>query len=142
MNKLSLADLPGLIAGADTQVPTLHGSLRYVNFDNAASTPPFQITVDAVNGFLRWYSNVHRGTGFKSQLSSWAFEEARDRVARFVGADLKREVVIFTKNATEAINKLAGRACGAAGDVILTTLMEHHSTNFWHAPEGRTSDST
>jgi cysteine desulfurase / selenocysteine lyase len=137
MNAVSIADLPRLIAGADTEVPTLHGSQRYINFDNAASTPPFQMTIDSVNAFLRWYSNVHRGTGFKSQLSSWAFEEARDRVARFVGADLKREVVIFTKNATEAINKLAGRACGSSGDIILTTLMEHHSNELPWRRAGR-----
>jgi cysteine desulfurase / selenocysteine lyase len=58
-------------------------------------------------------------------------------VTRFVGADLSRDVVIFTKNATEAINKLAGRACGAAGDVILTTLMEHHSNELPWRRAGR-----
>lgn len=124
---VSIDFLPRLVVGADTVVPTLHGPKQYVNFDNAASTPTFQPIVDSITEFLRWYSNVHRGTGFKSQLSSWAFEEARDIVAGFVGADLKREVVIFTKNTTEAINKLARRFCFAKDDVIITTLMEHHS---------------
>lgn len=124
---LTIDLLPRLTVGADTVVPTLHGPRQYINFDNAASTPTFQPIVDSVTSFLRWYSNVHRGTGFKSQLSSWAFEEARDIVAGFVGADLKREVVIFTKNTTEAINKLARRLCLAKDDVIITTLMEHHS---------------
>ncbi|MEW5796207.1 MAG: aminotransferase class V-fold PLP-dependent enzyme [Candidatus Zixiibacteriota bacterium] len=137
MAQISISALPRLIVGADTRVPTLNGPRRYVNFDNAASTPPFQPIVDTVNSFLEWYSNVHRGTGFKSQLSSWAFEEARDLVARFVGADLNREVVIFTKNTTEAINKLAGRACGAPGDIILTTLMEHHSNELPWRRAGR-----
>jgi selenocysteine lyase/cysteine desulfurase len=122
-----VADLPGLIVGAATEVPTLSGAQTYINFDNAASTPAFQPTVEGVTTFLRWYSNVHRGTGFKSQLSSWAFEEARDIVADFVGADLNSQVVIFTKNTTEAINKLSHKACLTRGDVILTTLMEHHS---------------
>jgi selenocysteine lyase/cysteine desulfurase len=76
---------------------------------------------------LRWYSNVHRGTGFKSQLSSWAFEQSRDLVAEFVKADLDKQVVIFTKNSTEAINKLASKIFFDYDDVVLTTLMEHHS---------------
>jgi cysteine desulfurase/selenocysteine lyase len=124
---LNIRDLPSLLVGGDTLVPTLHGFRRYINFDNAASTPTFEPIVDAVNEFLRWYSNVHRGTGFKSQLSSWAFEESRDIVAEFVGAHLEKQVVLFTKNTTEAINKLARRLVHDENDVILTTLMEHHS---------------
>ncbi|MEE8405059.1 MAG: aminotransferase class V-fold PLP-dependent enzyme [candidate division Zixibacteria bacterium] len=124
---ISINDLPELLVGHDTVVPTLDGSKRYINFDNAASTPTFAPIAAAVRSFLKWYSNVHRGTGFKSQLSSWAFEQARDLVAEFVGADLDRQVVIFTKNSTEAINKLAHRLPFEKDDIILTTLMEHHS---------------
>jgi len=123
----SIDDLPKLLVGSDTVIPTLHGPQTYINFDNAASTPTFQPILDAVNEFLKWYSNVHRGTGFKSQLSSWAFEEARDIVADFVKADLDRHVVLFTKNSTESINKLSHRLNFEPGDVVLTTLMEHHS---------------
>ena len=124
---VTMRDLPELLIGADTVVPTLHGPRRYVNFDNAASTPTFKPIADSVTSFLRWYSNVHRGTGFKSQLSSWAYEEARDIVAEFVGANLRKQVVIFTKNSTEAINKLSNRLNLTKSDIILTTLMEHHS---------------
>lgn len=124
---VTIDDLPKLLVGYDTVVPTLHGPMTYINFDNAASTPTFDNIADSVKSFLRWYSNVHRGTGFKSQLASWAFETSRDIVADFVGADLKKHVVIFTKNSTEAINKLAQRLTFNPGDVVLTTLMEHHS---------------
>lgn len=124
---LSIDSLPELLIGADTVVPTLNGPKRYINFDNAASTPTFQPIADAVMSFLKWYSNVHRGTGYKSQLSSWAFEQARDLVAEFVHADLAKQVVIFTKNSTEAINKLSHRLPVQKGDIILTSLMEHHS---------------
>ncbi|UCD65148.1 MAG: aminotransferase class V-fold PLP-dependent enzyme [Candidatus Zixiibacteriota bacterium] len=127
LDHVTLKDLPSLLLGSDTTVPTLHGPKKYINFDNAASTPTFTHIAGAVTSFLRWYSNVHRGTGFKSQLSSWAFEQSRDMVADFVGADLDRQVVIFTKNSTEAINKLANRLPFGDGDIILTTLMEHHS---------------
>ncbi len=127
IENISLGQLPELLIGADTVVPTLHGSQRYVNFDNAASTPTFQPIADAVMDFLKWYSNVHRGTGFKSQLSSWAFERSRDLVAEFIKADLDKQVVIFTMNSTEAINKLSRRFPLKEDDIILTTLMEHHS---------------
>ena len=116
------------VVGADERVPVLGGGMRrYVNFDNAASTPALECVRDTVDEFLRWYSNVHRGTGYKSRLSSWAFEEARDRVARFVGADPEDAVVLFCKNATEAINKLAHRFPFEKDDVVVTTVMEHHS---------------
>jgi selenocysteine lyase/cysteine desulfurase len=116
------------VVGAETKVPVLDGTeRRYINLDNAASTPALVCVRDTVNEFLEWYSNVHRGTGYKSRLSSWAFEQARDRVARFVRADPKDEVVIFCKNATEAINRLAHRLLIRKGDVVVTTVMEHHS---------------
>jgi cysteine desulfurase/selenocysteine lyase len=128
---MTLDELQKQIVGLHEEVPLLDGSKRvYVNFDNAASTPTLIPVQEKVDQFCRWYSNVHRGTGFKSQLSSWVFEEARTIIARFVNAD-DTSSVIFCKNTTEAINKLAARFhCPAAGDekpVILTSVMEHHS---------------
>jgi cysteine desulfurase / selenocysteine lyase len=125
--RISIEELPELLVGANTVVPTMHGPMRYINFDNAASTPTFRPIAESVLEFLKWYSNVHRGQGFKSQLSSWTFERSRDRVAEFVGADLSNHVVIFTKNSTEAINKLAHRYPFRSDGIILTTIMEHHS---------------
>jgi cysteine desulfurase/selenocysteine lyase len=116
------------LIGINAEVPLVGGKhVTYVNFDNAASTPTFRPIADKVDEFLNWYSNVHRGTGFKSQLSSWVFEQARERIAHFVRADLDRHVVIFTKNTTEAINKLAYRLDFEPDAVVLTSLMEHHS---------------
>lgn len=114
--------------GIDAKVPLLDGrNVTYVNFDNAASTPTFRPIADKVDEFLNWYANVHRGTGFKSQLSSWVFEEARCRITEFVKADLADHIVIFTKNSTEAINKLSHRIDFGPQDIVLTSLMEHHS---------------
>ena len=116
------------VVGAEERVPVLGGkSRRYVNLDSAASTPAFACVRDTVDEFLDWYSNVHRGVGYKSRLSSWAFEGARARVARFVGADPTDSVVLFCRNTTEAINRLAHRYPFRPDDVVLTTLMEHHS---------------
>ncbi|MEO0165076.1 MAG: aminotransferase class V-fold PLP-dependent enzyme [candidate division WOR-3 bacterium] len=129
--KLSLKKLAKQIIGIDEEVPLLDGSRRrYINFDNAASTPALLPVQKKVGEFLKWYSNVHRGTGFKSQISSWVFEEARNIIADFVKAD-EHCCVIFCKNTTEAINKLSSRlqcpALGKEKPIVLTTIMEHHS---------------
>ncbi len=123
-----LSDLRSQSIGIDAKVPLLDGrEVDYVNFDNAASTPTFRPIADKVDQFLNWYANVHRGTGFKSQLSSWVFEEARCRITDFVKADLSEHIVLFTKNSTEAINKLSHRIDFGPQDIVLTSMMEHHS---------------
>jgi selenocysteine lyase/cysteine desulfurase len=78
---------------------------------------------------------VHRGTGFKSQLSTHAYEQARAVALRFVGADPAVHTCVFVKNTTEAINKLARRFPFDPGkDVVLTSGMEHHSNDLpWRA---------
>jgi cysteine desulfurase / selenocysteine lyase len=118
-----------LTIGSRVRVPVLGGGeRRYVNLDNAASTPPFTGVLRTVNRFSRWYSNVHRGMGFKSRLSSHAFEEARDTVARFVRA-APSDVVIFCRNTTHAINHVAQRVDLAERPVVLVSGMEHHSND-------------
>jgi cysteine desulfurase / selenocysteine lyase len=118
----------GEAVGWDTAVPVARGGKkRYVNLDNAASTPALKPVLDAIVGFTRWYSNVHRGTGFKSKLSSWAFDRSRERIYRFVRATPEHRIVLFTRNTTESINHLAARFPFGPDDVVLTTVMEHHS---------------
>jgi selenocysteine lyase/cysteine desulfurase len=133
--RLDIHNVRQAIVGIDVQSPLLDGTHRtYVNFDNAASTPALRPVFDTVNDFLTWYSSVHRGTGFKSQICTLAYEEAHDIVCEFLGADPATHTVICGKNATEALNKLAHRLPLVAGDVILTTLMEHHSNDLpWRA---------
>ena len=141
------------IVGLDELFPLLDGRLApYINLDNAASTPPFREVVDAVHHFLPYYSSVHRGTGFKSRLSTMAYDEAHDVVRRFVGADARDSTVIFVKNTTEALNKLARRYPLPKGSVVLSTVMEHHSNDLpWRGraevvrakvtPEGRLDET-
>jgi selenocysteine lyase/cysteine desulfurase len=100
---------PSLFVGVDTPAPLLDGSLRrYINLDNAASTPAMKAVQEAVDAFLPYYSSVHRGTGFKSQLSTHAYEQARETVMRFLNADQHKHTCIFGKNTTEAINNWPG----------------------------------
>lgn len=120
-----------LIVGIDTKVPIRDG--RYcqaINFDNAATTPAIKPVLNSINNFIPWYSSIHRGTGYKSELCSSIFDRARDTVAKFVGADKNKDAIIFVKNTTEAINKLSYRFMNHHPNcVILSTLMEHHSND-------------
>jgi selenocysteine lyase/cysteine desulfurase len=129
-SRLTIGNVRKNVVGVDTRVPLLDGSSRrYVNFDNAASTPALRPVHDKVTEFMTWYSSVHRGTGFKSQIATEAYELAHDIVACFLGADPETNTVIFGKNTTEAINKLARRFPLAPDDVVLCSLMEHHSND-------------
>jgi cysteine desulfurase/selenocysteine lyase len=121
---------PTAFVGLDRPVPLLDGrQVAGINLDNAASTPPLQAVVNAVNSFLPYYSSVHRGTGFKSRLCTAAYDDAHGVIAAFVGADTRTHTVIFGKNTTEAINKLARRYPLTPERIVLSTAMEHHSND-------------
>ena len=129
-SSITLADLRSDILGIDTRIPLLDGSERpYVFLDNGASTPTFGRVLRCISSFLPWYSGVHRGTGFKSLLATEIFDRTHDVVARFVGADPASNMVVFTKNTTECVNKLSNRFGFAPGDIVITTGMEHHSND-------------
>ena len=118
------------IVGLNHLVPLLDGrKVPYVNLDNAASTPPLKEVVDTVGRFMPYYSSVHRGTGFKSRVSTVAYDQAHEIIGRFVGADMETNTVIFGKNTTEAINKLSYRLPLAEDSVVICTQLEHHSND-------------
>ena len=119
-----------LVMGVNTQIPLSNGKLvTAINFDNAATTPPFTTVVHAINNFAPWYSSIHRGTGYKSQYSSELYENSRELVKSFLKADAD-QTVIYVKNTSEAINKLAYRFSKRFRDnVVLSTHMEHHSND-------------
>lgn len=125
-----LAAIREQIVGIHQHVPALGGGSRqYINFDNAASTPVLREVLDTVNSFLDWYSSVHRGTGFKSRVATQAYDDARRIVGEFVGADTRTHTVIFGKNTTDAINKLSYRIQLEKDDVVLVSVLEHHSND-------------
>ncbi|MFA7573610.1 MAG: aminotransferase class V-fold PLP-dependent enzyme, partial [Lutispora sp.] len=73
-----------LVAGINTKVPIKNGSLTtYINFDNAATTPPFISVVNRIVDFSQWYSSIHRGTGYKSKASSEIYDSSRKAVLDF-----------------------------------------------------------
>lgn len=101
-----------------------------VYLDSAASAPKPRAVIEALSdAYGHHYANVHRGIYELSEDATARFEAARQALARFIGAPSHREVV-FVRNATEAINLVAyswGRTNLAAGDLILSTEMEHHA---------------
>lgn len=119
-----------LVIGQDFEVPVIEGrNVKYVNLDNAASTPPLKKVMEKINQFAEVYSSVHRGNGFKSYISTEVYQQTREIVGNFVGADLNNHSIIFVKNSTEAINKLANTFFFNDGDMIIASLMEHHSND-------------
>lgn len=100
-----------------------------VYLDSAATSQVPTQVLEAMESYDRCSrANVHRGDYQLALEATAAYEEARDKLARFVGAE--REAVVFTKNCTEAINLVAyawARRRLRPGDEIVTTLMEHHS---------------
>jgi selenocysteine lyase/cysteine desulfurase len=113
------------LIGDGVMVPLVGGGeRRYVNLDYAASAPCLASVKRAVDDLLPWYSSVHRGAGFKSQLTTDAYEGARDVVRDFVGGRAD-DVVVFTRNTTDSANLLA--AALPPDTRVLAFAAEHHA---------------
>lgn len=131
------------LVGAEMPVPCVDGTERpYRDLDCAASTPAMVAVASRVADFLPSYSSVHRGAGFKSRTATAAYEDARGQVLRFCGrggtvaggdggtvnaAGSSSDVAIICRNTTEALNHLAYRLRFEPGDVVVTTVVEHHA---------------
>jgi len=115
---------------------TVRGGKPLVYLDSAATSQKPASVIEALAGFYRTSNaNIHRGIYELSEEASVLYEEARAKVARFIGA-ARAEEVIFVRNTTEAIN-LVARVWGTTqlrpGDVVVTTILEHHSNIVpWH----------
>lgn len=107
-----------------------------IYLDNAATSQKPISVIESMNQFyLQQNSNIHRGIHQLAEEATIEYEEARVRIAAFIGADSWQEIV-FTRNTTEAINLLAyswGRNKLDPGDRVLSTEMEHHANIVpWH----------
>jgi len=109
---------------------TMPGGKHLTFLDSAASAQKPQAVIDAMaQVYGHEYANIHRGVYYLSQIATDHFESARRKVQNFLGAKADREI-IFTRNATEAINLVAmswGRANLKAGDQVILSEMEHHA---------------
>ena len=106
-----------------------------VYLDSAATSQKPESVLAAMDDYYRRYNaNIHRGIYAIAEEATAAYEDARARLARFIGAPPRE--VIFTRNSTEAINLVAyawGRWALKKGDAVVLTVMEHHSNLVpWH----------
>jgi len=117
---------PGPLAAltdAGLEVPVLGGGMvRHVNLDIAASAPALDAVAAHVARVLPYYASVHRGSGYPSQATTALVEDARVTVARHVGAR-DDDLVVFTRNTTDALNLLAS---AVPGETVVLDL-EHHA---------------
>ena len=113
--------------------PILHQEVHgkpLVYFDNAATSQKPKAVLDALQHYYEFdNANVHRGVHTLSARATTAYEAARDKLAAFVNAESRNEIV-FTRNASEAINLVAyswGMNTLKSGDEVILSVMEHHS---------------
>lgn len=122
-----------LAAKVRADFPILHQQVNgkpLIYLDNAATSQKPKAVLEALQNYYQGYnSNVHRGAHTLSAQATDAYEAARDKVAVFVNAASRNEIV-YTRNASEAINLVAyswGMNALQPGDEIILTVMEHHS---------------
>lgn len=123
------ADFPVLARQVRPGVPLIY-------LDNAATSQKPSSVIEAMSHFYEeMNANIHRGIHQLAEEATIAYEEARNRIAKFISAESWQEIV-FTRNTTEAINLIAyawGLANLQAGDRVLLTEMEHHANIVpWH----------
>ena len=121
------ADFPIL----STTVPSRRGQEKpLVYLDNAASTQkPLAVIEGIAQCYQTEYANIHRGIHYLSRQTTDAYENARERVKKFINA-AKTEEIVFTRSSTEAFNLLAhsfSRRFCVPGDNIIVSVMEHHA---------------
>ncbi|MGF1517038.1 MAG: SufS family cysteine desulfurase [Nodosilinea sp.] len=130
---MTVAQALTLAAKVRADFPILHQEVNghpLVYLDNAATSQKPQAVIDALSHYYQSdNANVHRGVHNLSARATDAYEGARDKVAAFVKATSRNQIV-FTRNASEAINLVAyawGMNTLNAGDEIILSVMEHHS---------------
>ncbi|MFI0453619.1 aminotransferase class V-fold PLP-dependent enzyme [Actinomadura sp. 6N118] len=117
---------PLQVIGTGALVPLNDGgTVGYANLDYAASAPCLEAVHEAVTRALPYYSSVHRGAGYASQVTTEAYEKARETVRSFLGA-WERDAVVFTRNTTDAMNLLAHAV--PSGTTVVVFETEHHAT--------------
>ncbi|WP_256513055.1 aminotransferase class V-fold PLP-dependent enzyme [Actinoallomurus soli] len=128
----AVLDLPAVarpvlrVVGAGVPVPVAGGgTVPYANLDYAASAPCLEAVREALDAALPYYSSVHRGAGYASQVTTDRYEHAREVVRAFVGA-WRRDAVVFTRNTTDAMNLLAHAL--PRGTTVVVFESEHHAS--------------
>ncbi|MCG2788145.1 MAG: cysteine desulfurase [Anaerolineae bacterium] len=114
----------------------IHPGIPLVYLDSTATSHKPEAVLAAMDGYYRRSNaNIHRGVHTLAEEATTLYEDARERIARFINAPAARQV-IYTRNTTESINLVAyswARANLQSGDLLIATEMEHHSNLVpWH----------
>lgn len=109
--------------------------VRYVNLDNAATTPPFSVVEKKVQDYLTTYGSVHRGAGTKSKVSTDEYERSREVIKRYTNAP-DDAYVIYTGNTTGAMNMAAHFFASLDGKVAVSAIEHSASWLPWIKAEG------
>lgn len=124
-------DIPGEplaeLVGEPLSVSVLDGEARYVNLDNAATTPVLVRVQNRLAEIMPWYGSVHRGDGTKSVVSTTLWESAIRRILSFSGGDPRRDTLVVRSNTTACINALVRRLALGREDIVVATEAQHSS---------------
>ncbi|MEE3467421.1 MAG: aminotransferase class V-fold PLP-dependent enzyme [Eubacterium sp.] len=131
--KYSLANIRDQIVGLNTLVEVEQDGEKkmvpQIGFDNAATTPAFKAVEDEVHNKLEMYGSIGRGFSEKSNESTEIYENTRDKVLDFLGADRGTYTCFYTNSTTDGLNKLASALITSKNDLVLTTRIEHHAND-------------
>ena len=126
----SMSNIRDSVVGLNTPVELTDGTKKpMINFDNAATTPALEEVQDAVNQELELYGSIGRGSSQKSAHSTKIYNDTREKVLEFVGADPQYYTCFYVNNTTDGLNKLASALITSKKDLVLATRMEHHAND-------------
>ncbi|MDO5515974.1 MAG: aminotransferase class V-fold PLP-dependent enzyme [Clostridium sp.] len=127
-NKKNIRDL---FIGLDEKVCDYNGKyINGINFDNAATTPPIKSSIEYIEKLSNTYASIGRGTGQKAEITTNLYHESKDFIMNFFNVRNKEKyVVIYVKNTTEGINKLARTLIKEENEIVISSRMEHHSND-------------
>lgn len=130
MHKENIDNLRKLFIGLDKKVNVDgKGRLIPINFDNAATTPPFKRVMKMILETSEYYGSIARGDGKKSQYCSDLYENSRKYILEYFNAPEDIYTAIFVGNTTDGLNKLSNILIENKDDIVITTRMEHHSND-------------
>lgn len=130
MHKDNKDDLRKLFVGLDKKVNVEgKGRIIPINFDNAATTPPFKRVMKKILETSEYYGSIERGDGQKSLYCSDLYEESRNYLLKYFNAPEDIYTAIFVANTTDGLNMLSNILFNSKDDIVITTRMEHHSND-------------
>lgn len=126
-----LGNFDDVLMGVDSKVEILGGvKIRAINFDNAATTPPFKSVLNSIYDLSKYYGSIGRGRGQKSEFTSKIYADTKKYLMDFFNIkDKDKYTVLYVNNTTDGMNTLARILIKDRNEVVISTRMEHHSND-------------